>query len=245
MFGNDGGHDDHDGFGLGQLLFGLWLWRELDSGRLDAGGVFKALFVIAAVLGGGFLLLLAIIGATMPRYDGAVDLDAPYPFTTDLPAYVPVTTPRPTRATVPTAMPSPAPTRKPPAIPGIGKRVAAGDGWTVKADKVQRWKPSWYHEPGWRLVTVHLVIGMPATDDGCAWGDMFSLTARSGREYQGWLDQTNREPELFACTDYHRTTTAKGWVTFEVRDKDAKGLVMSFCPDVLGFCEQPARIRIS
>ena len=33
MFGNDGGGDggDDNGFGLGQLLFGLWLWREIDA----------------------------------------------------------------------------------------------------------------------------------------------------------------------------------------------------------------------
>ncbi len=79
MFGNDNGGDggDDGGFGLGQLLFGLWLWRELDSGRIDAGQLFKALFLIAAVIGGGFLVLLAIASASVPRYDGSYDSYAP------------------------------------------------------------------------------------------------------------------------------------------------------------------------
>ena len=73
MFGNDNGGDggDDHGFGLGQLLFGLWLWRELDSGRIDAGAIFKLLFLVAAVIGGGFLLLLAIASASVPRHGGS------------------------------------------------------------------------------------------------------------------------------------------------------------------------------
>ena len=55
-----------------------------------------------------------------------------------------------------------------------------------------------------------------------------SLTARSGNEYYGWTENL-REPSLFACADYHRPTSAKGWLTFEVRDKDAKGLLLSGC----------------
>ena len=45
MLGNGDGGDDN-GFGLGELLFGLWLWRELDSGRIDAGCIFRALGLI-------------------------------------------------------------------------------------------------------------------------------------------------------------------------------------------------------
>ena len=86
---------------------------------------------------------------------------------------------------------------------------------------------------------------MPAVDDGCGWGDSFWLLAKSGRTYEGWLDQVVREPELFACADYHRATTAAGWVTFEVRDADAKGLVLHACLPAYGSCETPAVIRLN
>jgi len=246
MFGNDnggdGGHDDR-GFGLGQLLFGLWLWRELDSGRLDAGQVFRALFLIAAVIGGGVLVLLAIVGATMPRYDGSVGLPAPYAWPTEAPALAPAWTPGPASTPAPTATPSPTP--KPTPLPGIGRKVAAGAGWWVRVDKVGRWRPSWYHQPGWRLITAYITVGMPAVEYECAWGDMFFVTAPGGREYQGFLDQRLREPRLFGCTDYHRRTQVKGWVTFEVRDKDAKGLVLMSCvPEMLGCIDGP-RIRLA
>ena len=147
-----------------------------------------------------------------------------------------------------TATPSPtpaAPTPKPKPLPGIGKKVAVGDGWWVRVDKVARWRPSWYREPGWRLVTAYVTVGMPAVEDGCAWGDMFFVTAPSGRTYQGFLDQRLREPQLFDCADYHRRTQAKGWVTFEVRDKDAKGLVLTSCvPEMFG-CDDGPRIRLA
>ena len=38
---------------------------------------------------------------------------------------------------------------------------------------------------------------MPAVDEECVWGDMFFLTARGGRTYQGFLDQRLREPQLY------------------------------------------------
>ena len=227
------------------------MWRELESGRLDAGSVFKTLFVIAAVLGGGFLLLLMVVGATMPRYDGSLDPYTPYVWPTEAPAYAPAWTSRPTWTPAPTASPSPAspsptpkPTPKPTPIPGVGKKVAAGDGWTVTVTKVQRWKPSWYHEPGWRLITAYVTVGMPAVDFECAWSDMFSVTAPGGREYRAWIEE-NREPALFACSDYHRRTTDKGWVTFEVRDADAKGLVLAFCMSSVFDCDAPPRIRLN
>ncbi len=138
--------------------------------------------------------------------------------------------------------PSPAP--KPTPIPGIGRKVDAGDGWWVRVDKVRRWKPSWYRQPGWRLVTAYVTVRMPASDGICVLGNDVRLTARSGNQYWGWIENT-REPTLYACPDYHRRTTAKGWLTFEVRDKDAKGLVLRVCPDIVGPCERPAMIRIS
>jgi hypothetical protein len=251
VFGNDGGGDggDDNGFGLGQLLFGLWMWREIDAGRIDPGCIFKTLGLIVLVLGGGFLVLLAIASASVPRYGGSLDYSTPYAWPTEAPAAVPAWTPRPTRTPAATATPSPtpaaSPTPKPKPLPGIGKKVAANDGWWVRVDKVARWRPSWYREPGWRLVTAYVTVGMPAVEDGCAWGDMFFVTAPSGREYQGFLDQRLREPQLFDCADYHRRTQAKGWVTFEVRDKDAKGLVLTSCvPEMFGCLDGP-RIRLA
>ena len=248
MFGNDGGGDggDDNGFGLGQLLFGLWMWREIDAGRIDPGCIFKTLGLIVLVLGGGFLVLLAIAGASVPRYGGSLDYSTPYAWPTEAPAVVPAWTPRPTPTPAPTATPSPTPaaTPKPTPLPGIGKKVAAGDGWWVRVDKVGRWRPSWYREPGWRLVTAYVTVGMPAVEDGCAWGDMFFVTAPSGRDVHG-LDRRHRDPQLFDCADYHRRTQAKGWVTFEVRDKDAKGLVLTSCvPEMFG-CTDGPRIRLA
>ena len=246
MLGNDDGGDDN-GLGLGELLFGLWLWRELDSGRIDAGCIFRALGLIVLVLGGGFLLLLAIVGASAPRYDGSLHYGTPYEWPTEVPAYVaPVWTPEPARTPEPAATPSPTPaaTPKPTPLPRIGDKVAAGDGWWVRVDKVGRWRPSWYREPGWRLVTAYVTVGMPAVEDGCAWGDMFFVTAPSRRIYTGWTEG-DREPHLFECTDYHRRTQARGWVTFEVRDKDAKGLVLTSCvPEMFG-CDDGPRIRLA
>ena len=240
MFGNDDGGDD-DGLGLGEVLFGLWLWRQMDSGRMDAGGVFKAGCLILALLGGGLLILLVIASASVPRYSGSFDYSTPYSRPTEAPFVAPAWTPRPAPTPAPTATPSPTPTPR----HRIGKKVAAADGWWVRVDKVKRWRPSWYDEPGWRLVTAYVTVGMPAVENGCAWGDMFFVTARSGREYQGFLDQTRREPQLFDCADYHRRTKAKGWVTFEVRDKDAKGLVLTSCvPEMFGCVDGP-RIRLT
>ena len=244
MFGNDNGGDgghDHDGFSFGQALFALWLWRELDSGRIDGGQVFKAIAVIFLVIAGGGLLLLVIASASMPRYDSSLDPYATSAWPTEAPAYAPAWTPRPTRTPAPTATPTPTP--KPTPIPGIGKKVAAGDGWFVTVTKVERWKPSWYKEPGWRLITARVTVGMPAVDFDCAWSDMFSVTAPSGREYRAWIEG-NREPALFACSDYHRRTTDKGWVTFEVRDADAKGLVLTFCMSSVLGCDDAPRIRL-
>jgi hypothetical protein len=110
-------------------------------------------------------------------------------------------------------------------------------------DKVQRWRPSWYHEPGWRLISAYVTVGMPAAELVCAFPDMFFVTARSGRVYTGWAE-SGRDPQLFDCADYHRRTQAKGWVTFEVRDKDAAGLVLTSCvPESFG-CDDGPRIRL-
>lgn len=240
MFGNDDGHHDHNGFSVGQLLVGLYLWREMEAGRLSPGDIFKTLFVIAAVIGGGFLLLLVIAGASVAPYGGSVGAGYPYIPATNAPVYLPAWTPKPVWTAVPTFSPAPPPTP----IPGIGTRVAAGGEWTVTVDKVQRWKPSWYRQPGWQLITVYVTVRM-AADDNCVWGDMFSVTAPGGTDYQGWLDQTLREPSIFECADYHRPTTAKGWVTFEVRNEDAKGLLMTACLPEMFSCDDPAVIRIT
>lgn len=123
MFGNESGdgNGDHDGFSVGQLLFGLWMWRELESGRLDAGCVFKALFVIMAVLGGGFLLLLMVVGATMPRYDG-YDPWTPAPVVIYRPAILAPATARPTMTPRPTLEPTPEPAATPGPTPAaVGK----------------------------------------------------------------------------------------------------------------------------
>jgi hypothetical protein len=237
--------DDHDPFDLGQLLFGYLLYREIRDGRLDADGILRAgcliVLLVGAVIGGGLLLVGAF---ATPQYGGGyvpAGTTAPYP--TERPAIVAPATARPTLRATPA--PTPTPTPKPSPLPGIGKRVPAGEGWAVTVTKVARWRPGWYDEPGWGLLTVYVKVRMPAVDDGCAWGDSFWLEAKSGRTYQGWLDGQVREPELFACADYHRVTTDAGWVTFEVRDADAKGLVLSACLPAYYSCETPAVIRVT
>lgn len=240
------GDDDGPDYGdLAGLLFGYLVYREIRDGRLDPDPLIRlgclVGLAVGAVLGG--ILLLAGLGA--PRYDGG---SIPYrtlaPVPTGLPAIVIPVTPAPTPRSTPGPTPAATPTARPTPLPGIGTRVALGGGWAVTVTKVQRWRPAWYREPGWRLVTVHVKLRMPAVDFACAWGDGFWLEARSGRTYQGWWDwQDGRAPELSACADYHRPTTAQGWITFEVRDADAKGLVLTTCrPD--GPCDAPARIRL-
>jgi hypothetical protein len=235
------GNDDHDPFDLGQLLFGYLVYREIRDGRLDPDAILRAgclvSLLIGAVLGGGLLLVGAF---ATPQYGGGyVPYETPFTYPTEQPAFVPPATVRPA------ATPKPTPTPRPTPIPGIGTRVPAGDGWAVTVTKVQRWRPSWYREPGWRLVTAWVKVRMPAVEYECVWGDMFWLEARSGRTYQGWLDQQLREPQLFDCSDYHRATTAQGWVTFEVRDADAKGLLLYACLPELFSCETPAVIRLN
>ena len=240
--------DDNDPNDLAGLLFGYLVYREIRDGRLDADSVIRAgclvALVIGAVIGGGLLLVGAF---ATPQYGGGyVPVETLAPLATVRPAIVAPATARPTTRPTPVPMPtpSPTPTPKPTPLPWIGKRVPAGDGWAVTVTKVERWRPSWYDEPGWRLLTANVKVRLPAVDDGCAWGDSFWLEAKSGRTYQGWLDQVVREPELFACADYHRVTAAAGWVTFEVRDADAKGLVLSACLPAYSSCEAPAVIRL-
>ena len=130
MFGNDDGGDD-DGLGLGEVLFGLWLWRQMDSGRMDAGGVFKAGCLILALLGGGLLILLVIASASVPRYSGSFDYSTPYSRPTEAPFVAPAWTPRPAPTPAPTATPSPTPTPTPIASARRSRpRTAGGCGWT-------------------------------------------------------------------------------------------------------------------
>ena len=235
--------DDHDPFDLGQLLFGYLVYREIRDGRLDADQVIRAgclvVLIVAAVIGGGALL---IGGLASSQYGGCyipVETVAPHP--TEQPAFVAPATARPTAPPTATSKPTPRPTP----LPGIGKRVRAGGGWAVTVTKVARWRPSWYREPGWRLITAYVKVRMPANGYECAWGDSFLLEARSGRTYEGLMDSGLRDPSLFACADYHRATTAAGWVTFEIRDAAAKGLVLSACLPAFSSCETPAVIRLN
>ena len=244
------GNDDHDPWDLGQLLFGYLVYRELRDGRLDADQVIRAgcllVLIVAAVIGGGLLL---IGGLAAPQYGGGyVPYETAAPYTTRQPAFVAPATARPTAAPTtaePTPTPKPKPTPGQTPIPGIGKRVPGGGGWAVTVTKVQRWRPSWYRQPGWRLITAYVRVRMPAVEYECAWADSFWLEARSGRTYGGLWISGPRDPSLFACSDYHRATTAAGWVTFEVRDADAKGLLLNACLPAFGFCEKPAVIRLN
>jgi hypothetical protein len=239
------GNDDHDPWDLGQLLFGYLVYRELRDGRLDADQVIRAgclvILLIGALLGGGALL----VGTFAAPHDGGsyVPFETPFTYPTEQPAFVAPGTVRPTATARPT--PTPRPTPKPTPLPGLGTSVRSGDGWAVTVTKVERWRPSWYREPGWRLVTAYVKVRMPANGYACAWGDSFWLEAKSGRTYWGLVDVGSRDPSLFACADYHRATTTAGWVTFEIRDADAKGLVFSACLPAYSTCETPAVIRLS
>jgi len=231
--------DDDDHSDLGGLLFGYLLYREIRDGRLEAGDIFRAGCVLVLVVGAVLGAVLLVVGLSMPRYDpeGGIQYGAPTAPVFVAPVALPPESQAPVATRRPTPEPTPSPTVKPTPLPGVGTRVDAGDGWAITVTKVQRWRPGWYDEPGWRLITAYLKVRMPAVENECVWGDMFVVTARGGRTYQGFLDQQLREPDLFACSDYHRPTTAAGWVTFEVRDADAKGLVLTACPGDLFGCE--------
>jgi hypothetical protein len=246
------GDDDHDPFDLGQLLFGYLVYREIREGRLDGDTILRAgcllVLLVGAVLGGGLLL----VGGLSTSHDGggAYPYETAAPHPTGRPAIVVPATPRPTVRPASTAKPTPTPTAKPTPqptpkpLPGIGNRVAAGEGWAVTVTRVQRWRPGWYDEPGWRLLTAYVKVRMPADDSRCAWGDSFWVEARNGRTYVGEVDWGLRDPSLHACADYHRPTTVSGWVTFEIRDADAKGLVLFACLPLFASCETPAAIRL-
>jgi hypothetical protein len=113
----------------------------------------------------------------------------------------------------------------------------------VRVDRVERWQSPWGQRPGWQVVTVRVTVGMPADDDGCVFGSMLFVTAPSGRDYAGF-EGGGRRPSLLDCSDDQRRTQAKGWVTFEIRDRDAKGLVLRTCvPEMFG-CDDGPRIRL-
>jgi hypothetical protein len=242
---DDGGPDFGD---LGGLLFGYILYREMRDGRLDGDGILRAgcllVLVLGAVLGGG-LLLIGLVASAQPYGSDFSPRRTPAPYATPRPAIVPPVTTRPTERPVTTAAPAPAAPSapRPTPLPGIGTRVPAGDGWAVTVTKVERWRPRSYAEPGWRLLAVRVKVRMPAVDAGCAFPSSFWLEARNGRIYEAF-EWPVREPQLFECSDYHRRTTAQGWVTFEVRDADAKGLVLETCLPELFSCEAPVRIRL-
>ncbi len=254
MFGNDdkgGGDNRNNGPNLGSFLFAMYIWREMEAGRLTAGDIFKVLFWLAAIAGGGLLVIWIWVGLSTPRYNGlgypsGPGLESPGGFVPGL-TLAPVWTPRQTAATWPSTAPTavPTPTPKPTPAPHIGTRVAMGGGWTVQVVKVGRWAPSWYHEPGWHLITVYVKVWMPEESViACVWGNSYSVTAPGGNQYTGY-EALGREPSLFACVDYHRPTTATGWLTFEVRDRDAKGLMLDVCAWDADVCGAPNGIKIS
>jgi hypothetical protein len=234
--------DDDDQNDLAGLLFGYLVYREIREGHLDADAILRAgcllVLLVGALLAGG---LLIVGGLSTPQYrGGTVPYETAAPSPTGRSAIFVPATARPTARPTPT----PKPTAKPTPLPGIGKRVAAGDGWAVTVTKVQRWRPGWYREPGWRLLTAYVKVRTPTDDSRCAWGDSFWLEARNGRTYGGEVDWGPRDPSLVACADYHRPTTIGGWVTFEIRDADAMGLVLFACLPAFASCETPAAIRL-
>ena len=237
--GNDDDHSD-----LGGLLFGYLLYREMRDGRLDSGSVFRAGCILVIVVGVALLGIVVLASLSLPRHSGGPTGLIEGPTAPGFAAPVWTAPPYATLRPAPTLEPTPSPTPKPTPTPGIGKRVYAGDGWAVTVTKVQRWRPRGYNEPGWRLITAYVKVRMPASDNDCVWPSMFFVTAKSGREYPGW-EEGAREPALWACGDYHRPTTASGWVTFEVRNADAAGLVLTACPGDVLWCEPPdAHIRL-
>ena len=235
MFGNDNGGDggDDHGFGLGQLLFGLWLWRELDSGRIDAGGIFKVLFLVAAVIGGGFLVLLAIAGASVPQYAGSLDYATPYAWPTEAPAFVPAWTPQADidahshRDPVAHAEGETAPRHRQEG-PGRGRLVGAGrQGRALAALVVPRARLAPGHRVHHRRHAGRggrLRLGRHVLRHGPERALVHRLAGGRSR-----TRISSTAPTTTAGTQ------AKGWVTFEVRDKDAKGLVLTSCvPEMFG-----------
>jgi hypothetical protein len=244
---NDKGHgpDSNDLFGL---LFGYIVYREIRDGRLDPDDVFRAGCVVTLIAAAGLGLLLLVAGSMTTSGPGT-SYDWPLRTAPAVVAPFRTVTPRPVPV-VPTMRPSPtpSPTPTPTPMPGVGERVDWGDGWAITVTKVERWKPSWYRQPGWRLITAKLKVGMPGAELDCLYGWMFRLKTQGERTYEGWgryEPGRSRTPYLGACSDYHRPTTGSGWVTFEIRDEDRKGLVLSVCPeDSFGSCDDPVRIQL-
>lgn len=243
------GDDDGD---FGQTLFALMVWRELERGNITPGCIFRFFGIGLAIAGAG-LLLIALIGSpATPRDVSAPWSQSPAPYVTAAPVarVTPPPAPGPTQrpATLPPVLATPSspvgptPAATPQSV-AVGVLAATSDGWQVRVDKVQRWRPSWYHEPGWRLVTIYVSVRMPMLE-GCAFSDMFTLIASSGQTYSAWT-YPERQPSLFACSDYHRVTWAKAWLTFEVRDADAKGLRMLACVPEMISCEYGREFSLS
>lgn len=242
MFGSNG-DDDHgpDWNDYASLLFGYLVYREVRDGRLDLERVTVAgcrLLAIILLVGGAFAVLLWLPSLFYGGGRGALVV----PTGTLRPTPTATVRPTPTPMATPTPRPTPTPTPTPIPVAKIGQTVMTDDGWAIRVRKVERWRPSWYDEPGWRLITVYVTVGMPAAEDGCIFPDSFYVEATDGETYQGWIDFQHRMPHLFECTDYHRPTTTNGWVTFEVRDKHAKGLLLTVSRFGGGNTLKPIRI---
>ncbi len=259
MFPNGNG-DDRNGFNLGQVLFALFLWREIDAGRIDPDRLFRAGCSLVLLIGGLLLGGAVLLGVFSPSQYGGYVPGQP-PFATEVPGFVGVpsatpalqATPMPTatptaKATPrPKATPKPKPTPKPTAkptprpLPETGTRVSLGSGWAVTVVKVERWRPSWYATSGSRLVTVYLAVAMPDDLSGCASSADFELETGSGASTYAYLDQ-QRQPELVGCSGLG-PTPAEGWATFEI-PAGATGLVLTTCLPDIARCERMTRIRL-
>ena len=222
-----GATGDDNGFGLGQLLFGLWMWRESDAGRIDPGCIFEDAGADRGLVLGG---AACHRGRSVPRYDGSLDVLHPVCLADRSAGRCP----RPDAAAdrdrgrhrAPVARACRVTNAERALIPGIGKKVAVGDGWWVRVDKAQAWRPS-YWSARRRLVTAYVTVGMPAVEDGPR-GRHVLRHGLERRTYTGWIEG-DREPHLFDCADYHRRRRPRAGCTFFRLGTACEGLAPTSC----------------
>ena len=244
------GDDDDDQSDLAGLLFGYLIYREIREGRLDGDGILRAgcllVLLVGALLGGG---LLIVGGLSTPQYRGGT---------------VPVRDrgPGPDRAAGDRRAGdwrtdrSTCALREPDAETHVDSEADA-EAAPGNRQARRRRRRLGGHRHGSAAVAPQLVprAGLEARhgvregpdagrSDRVRLGRLLLARGEERAHVRGPDGFGPRDPSLFACADYHRPTTAAGWVTFEIRDADAKGLVLFACLPAFASCEKPAQIRL-
>ena len=254
MFGN-GGDDGHDsGPDPGQIIFGYLLWRELQSGRLAPGDVFRAGCAVVLFFGaiGGVILVIAL--ASVPSHYGGTYSPGRHALPgpgragrllgADHDAEADDRADGETEREPRTDAKAIGETETDPEAAAWGRHPRIARQRLVdEGDEGPAVAPVLVHKEG--LPPDHRrgcpsrrrrIRSRPASRAGTS-------RSRGGAawSYFPYIDRS-REPDIFGCDGTDAAPT-EGWVTFEVPDCRRDGPVLTTCLPDIG-CGRPTRIRL-